>query len=237
MSEPSAYEQYALELINAQRLNPHGAADDYGVSTVTITAAQLQPLAFNLLLNDATEDHAEWLLQTNRFSHTGRGNSTTEDRMEAAGYELTGDSAAEANLAMVRSNGTINPLSALEQSLEALFENATTRDRMLDPQYREIGLGFELGRYRQYNASMLNENFAVSGNDKFITGVIYNDTDGNDQFSYNEGVGGDCQHPAPGWFAGRLCKLCDRWLHRLDHSVRPDRCRVFAQRHNRCRNH
>ena len=110
--------------------------------------------------------------------------------MAAAGYEFTGDYASEENLALVRSSSTINALSALESSLEALFLNATTRARMLDPQYREVGLGFELGRYRQYNASVLTENFAVSGDDKFITGVIYNDSDGNDQFSYDEGVGG-----------------------------------------------
>ena len=77
MSEPSAYEQYALELINAQRLNPHGAADAYGASTITITAAQLQPLAFNLLLNDAAEEQSEWILQTNRLSHIGRDDSNT----------------------------------------------------------------------------------------------------------------------------------------------------------------
>ena len=189
MSEPSAYEQYALELINAQRLNPQGAAETYGASG-TITATQLQPFAFNLLLNDAAEDHSEWILNTNRFSHTGQGGSSPEDRMEDAGYQFTGDFASEANLAMSRTTGFLNPLSALENNLEALFLNATTRARMLDPQYREIGLGYELGRYRQYNAAVLNENFAVSGDDKFITGVVYTDTNADDQFSYDEGVGG-----------------------------------------------
>ena len=108
MSEPSAYEQYALELINAQRLNPQGAADAYGASSGTITAAQLQPLAFNLLLNDAVEDHSQWILQTNRFSHTGQGGSTPEDRMIAAGYQFTGDSASEENLAMSLTTGFLN---------------------------------------------------------------------------------------------------------------------------------
>ncbi len=190
MSEPSAYEQYALELINAQRLNPHGAADAYGASTATITAAQLQPLAFNLLLNDATEDHSAWLLQTNKFSHIGKGKSTTEERMEAAGYEFTGDYASDANIALYRVSGTVNPLSALETIREALFLNPTTRARMLDPQYREIGIGLELGKHTQYNAALLSENFAVSGDAKFITGVVYSDDDANGQFSYDEGVGG-----------------------------------------------
>ncbi len=188
MSEPSAYEQYALELINAQRLNPQGAADAYGAGT--ISAAQLQPLAFNLLLNDAAEDHSLWLLKTNKFSHTGDKKSTAEERMEDAGYQFTGDSASEENLALSRTSGVLNPLSALENNLEELFLNATTRARMLDPQYREIGLGYELGRYKKDNAALLNENFAVSGDNKFITGVIYTDTDADDQFSYNEGIGG-----------------------------------------------
>jgi uncharacterized protein YkwD len=189
MSEPSAYEQYALELINAQRLNPQGAAETYGASG-TITAAQLQPFAFNLLLNDAAEDHSLWLLKTNKFSHTGDKKSTAEERMEDAGYQFTGDSASEENLALSLASGVLNPLSALENNLEALFLNATSRAIMLDPQYREIGLGYELGKYKKDNAALLNENFAVSGDNKFITGVIYTDTDADDQFSYDEGVGG-----------------------------------------------
>ncbi|MEO1161138.1 MAG: CAP domain-containing protein, partial [Pseudomonadota bacterium] len=153
MSEPSAYEQYALELINAHRLNPQSAIDAYGNPSGTFSATQLQPLAFNLLLNDAAEDHSEWILRTNRFSHTGQGNSSPEDRMEDAGYQFTGDSASEENLALSRTTGFLNALSALENSIEALFLNATTRARTFDPQFREIGLGFELGRYRQYNAA------------------------------------------------------------------------------------
>ncbi|MGI9511329.1 MAG: Ig-like domain-containing protein, partial [Anderseniella sp.] len=70
MSEPSAYEQYALELINAQRLDPQSAANLYGLAlnsglpAGTISAAQLQPLVFDPALGQVAKDYSQWLLTT-----------------------------------------------------------------------------------------------------------------------------------------------------------------------------
>jgi hypothetical protein len=58
MSQLNAHEQYLLELINADRMQV-GA----------------QPLASNTFLDQAAEDHSQWMINTDIFSHTGAGGS------------------------------------------------------------------------------------------------------------------------------------------------------------------
>ena len=73
MSQASAHEQLMLELINADRAR-NGA----------------QPLAFDDNLNTAAENHSQWMIDTEIFSHTGINGSSAGDRMKAAGYVFSG---------------------------------------------------------------------------------------------------------------------------------------------------
>ena len=59
MSQANVYEQYMLELINADR-----------------ASAGAQPLAFDGDLNESAEGHSAWMSATDTFSHTGSGGST-----------------------------------------------------------------------------------------------------------------------------------------------------------------
>ena len=92
----SATEQYMLELVNRARLDPQAEADRYGLNdlsrglSTTITAEAKQVLAPNDFLRQSSEDHSEWMLDNNVFSHTGAGGSSASQRMQAAGYTLTG---------------------------------------------------------------------------------------------------------------------------------------------------
>ncbi len=72
--QPSAYEQYMLELINRARSNPNAEAALYsltdlnqGLSPGTITSDPKQPLAFNLFLIDSAREHSQWMGDTNTF--------------------------------------------------------------------------------------------------------------------------------------------------------------------------
>src|SRR4030095_5685138 len=85
----NAYEQYMLELVNRARLDPAAEAALYGVNLGTISATSKQPLAANDLLLVAAENHSQWMLDTDTFSHTGAGGSDPGDRMAAAGYTFT----------------------------------------------------------------------------------------------------------------------------------------------------
>ncbi|MDF3043687.1 MAG: hypothetical protein K0Q71_6393 [Thermomicrobiales bacterium] len=76
MAEPTAYEQYFLELVNRARLDPRAEAARFGVGLDdglaggTISTAAKQPLAFNPLLIDAARGHSAWMVATDTFSHT-----------------------------------------------------------------------------------------------------------------------------------------------------------------------
>src|ERR1044072_2865773 len=84
MPQPTANEQYLLELINRDRAKV-GA----------------QPLAFDSDLNEAADAHTQWMLATDQFSHTGSGGSSPTQRIKDAGYSLSGSWSTGENIAWV----------------------------------------------------------------------------------------------------------------------------------------
>ena len=82
MSQATAFEQYLLELINAERAKV-GA----------------QPLAFNDNINTAAELHSQWMINTDTFSHTGAGGSSFTTRMANAGFKFVAPWSAGENIA------------------------------------------------------------------------------------------------------------------------------------------
>jgi len=200
MAEATAREQLLLELINRARLDPAGEAARYGIdlnqglAAGTITAAPKQVLAFNPLLNEAADQHSQWMLDTDTFSHTGAGGSTPGDRMTAAGYAFTGSWTWGENIAWSGSTGGINGDAAVADHHKNLFLSPGHRTNILGTSFREVGLGSLTGSFTSggttYNALMTTEDFAKSGSKVFVTGVTYTDTDNNDFYSIGEGAGG-----------------------------------------------
>ena len=90
--EPTSFEQYMLELINAARANPGAEAArlgielNQGLDPGTIADTPKPPLAFNPLLIRAARRHSDWMLATGIFDHTGAGNSSPTDRALNEGY-------------------------------------------------------------------------------------------------------------------------------------------------------
>src|SRR4051812_46327066 len=82
MAQPSVYEQFMLELVNAERAK-----------------AGLQPLAFDSSLLASSENHSRWMISADQFSHTGSGGSTPTERMQAAGFQFTGSWSSAENIA------------------------------------------------------------------------------------------------------------------------------------------
>src|SRR5689334_2823807 len=130
MSYASAYEQYMLELINAERAKV-GA----------------QPLAFNTYLNDASEDHTAWMLSSGNFSHTGAGGTSPGTRMQQAGYNFTGSWGWGENIAwrsLGAPAGYADDVYALHVSL---MNSSGHRANILNASYKEAGIGFEVGQF------------------------------------------------------------------------------------------
>ncbi|MDJ0515073.1 MAG: CAP domain-containing protein [Trichodesmium sp. MO_231.B1] len=209
MTQPTAQDQYMLELVNRDRANPQVAADTYlsgdlneGLSPGTISTDTKQPLAFNLNLNTAATDHSQWLLDTNRFQHSGEGGTNSRQRMEAAGYTFDDDSDPNGeNLARRGTTGTPNLTTFVRINYENLFIDAGVSGRghrvsLMNGNFQEVGISSLQGTFtsggKTFNGVMTAQNFASSGaSGPFITGVAYTDAVNNDDFyTVGEGISG-----------------------------------------------
>jgi Ca2+-binding RTX toxin-like protein len=195
MVQPSASEQYMLELINRARFNPLGEANLFGIdlnaglAANTISSNSKQPLAFNLLLIDAARSHSQWMLDTDTFSHTGVNGTTSRQRMINAGYQFTGSWVSGENVAFKSTSATIDVTSFTTDIHQNLFLSSGHRANILKSDFREIGLGNLTGEYGGYNALMVTQDLAKSGSNVFLTGVTYNDfVLENDFYTIGEGL-------------------------------------------------
>ena len=199
--QPTAQEVYVLELVNRARFNPPAEAARYGIDLnegitgTLISADRKSPLAHNLLLIDSARTHSQWMLDQDIFSHTGANNSTPGQRMTAAGYVFTGQWANGENIAYAGTTAsTIDLTDYAARHHEGLFKSPGHRVNILSTNFRELGVGQKQGYFlnngTNFLSSMLTQNFARTGNNYFITGVIYNDLNGNEFYNVGEGISG-----------------------------------------------
>ena len=196
----TAEEQYLIELINRARLDPRGEADRYlggnldlNNSGSPLGTQSRQPLAGNDALHNASANHSLHMLDVDQFEHSGIGDGTPRTRMESAGYVLSGSWGTGENISAYSGS---NAAALIEQQHAGLFVSVGHRYNILNDSYRELGIGQEMGYFSGYSSpgnwysSLLTENFAYSGNRVFVTGAVYNDSNGNDFYSIGEGVSG-----------------------------------------------
>ncbi len=196
----TAIEQYMLELINRARLNPTAEAERFGLplnaglERGTISASAKGVLAPNANLEIAAERHSNWMLTNDTFSHTGKGGSSPGKRMLDAGYEFSGYWSWRENLAWSGTTGTLDLQTAADAHHEGLYRSEGHRANTFATDIKEVGLAQVEGSLKNdgttYNASMLTLNFAASGTDHFLTGVAFNDRDGDGFYDVGEGLGG-----------------------------------------------
>ena len=196
MANANDHEQFQLELINRARLDPQGESARLGVGLNqglaggTISGDPKQPLVFDGDLIDAARGHSRWMLDRDIFSHTGQGGSNPGDRMRAAGYDFTGNWTWGENIAYQGTTGSLPVTQFTEATYEGLFESPGHRTNLLGEAFQEVGLGVLTGDFQGYNSVMVTQNFARSGQKLFVTGVAYDDDDGDDFYSPGEGRGG-----------------------------------------------
>lgn len=193
----TAAEQYLIELINRARLDPAAEAARYGLDlnanleSGTITTAAKQVLAPNTQLEASAQAHSEWMLEEDVFSHTGDGGSDPGARMADAGYDFTGRWSWRENLAWYGKTGTVDLAAAIDRHHEGLYRSEGHRVNTFAETIKEVGAAQVEGRFTNngvtYNASMLSLNYAATGTDMFITGVVYNDDNGDAFYSIGEG--------------------------------------------------
>jgi len=171
MSQANIYEQYMLELINTERAK---------------TGAQ--PLAFDGDLNESAENHSSWMIATDTFSHTGAGGSNPGQRMTTAGYVFTGSWAWAENIAWMSTRTPAGFQDEITQLHSLLMNSAGHKANILNGTFREVGIGFEAGQYGNYEGAFVTQNFARTASNAFLTGVTFDDLDGDKRYDINEGL-------------------------------------------------
>ncbi len=142
MSQASEVELLMLELINEER-----------------TSRGLDPLSINNALNDASEDHSQWMLDTDTFSHTGDGGSTATQRIDASDYALEGSWRTAENIGWQSERGEPGIADDVRSIHERLMNSDGHRANILNPDLRDIGIGIETGDFSGYDAVMVTQNF------------------------------------------------------------------------------
>jgi len=101
----------------------------------------LAPLALDGRLGAAASAYARDLVAGSYFSHTGRDGSDVLDRVKGAGY-LQGASGWRIGENLAWGTGALATPGAI---MQAWMNSAGHRDNILNPAYREIGVGIALG--------------------------------------------------------------------------------------------
>ncbi len=154
---PNAQELRLLELINAARKAPLDKAASLDMDTEKILrdlpelneilTQGMKPLVFNPQLYAAAKAHNKDMLTKNYYSHTSPDGRNNKDRISEIGYRavISGES-----LGLV---GFVNYMAA-DEAVRIIFENmfreelnpARTENRnILNPDFRDIGIGFSSG--------------------------------------------------------------------------------------------
>lgn len=190
----TAAEQYGIELLNRARLDPLAEVARYGLTLNqntagwgTITATAKQVLAPNDVLDLSATRHAQWMIDTDTFSHTGINNSDPGQRMTLAGYNFSGGWSWGENLALASLTGGLTTESVIAFHHKTLMESAGHRVNIMRDSYREIGYSQALGSYQGYNTSITTENFAHRSAVVYVTGVAYTDSNHDNFYSIGEG--------------------------------------------------
>jgi len=141
------YERYMLTLINQERAKV-GAA----------------PLKLEQNLNVAAEEHSEWMLRRDIFSHTGASGSSPTQRMTKAGFELSGSWRTAENIAVQSERGSSGIRDDTADLHTSLMNSPGHRANILNPDLKYIGIGIELGDFRfdtrEYESVIVTQNFA-----------------------------------------------------------------------------
>lgn len=202
--DASLLEQLSLERINRARLLPATEASMFNIAIDEGIPGQLNTtpkpaVTMNANLRGAALEHSTDMLDRDYFEHDTPEGVTPFERMQNAGYMFT---AAGENLAWRGTTGTLNVVQTVDDQHEDLFVDEGIPDRghrvtMLNAAFREVGISIVTGAFTRddgtvFTSSMMQtQDYGTDpGDPTFVLGVVYNDTNANGQYDYNEGRGG-----------------------------------------------
>ncbi len=202
--DASLLEQLSLERINRARLLPATEARMFNIAIDEgipgrLNATPKPAVTMNANLRGAALEHSTDMLARDYFAHDTPEGVTPFERMRNAGYMFT---AAGENLAWRGTTGTLDVVQTVDDQHEDLFVDEGIPDRghritMLNELFREVGISIVTGAFTRddgtvFTSSMMQtQDFGTDpGDPTFVLGVVYNDTNANGQYDYNEGRSG-----------------------------------------------
>lgn len=168
-----AYEQYLLELTNDRRLE-----------------AGAPPLAWSGEIAAVSGVYVRRISETGRFSHTDESGATPSMRLRKAGFTFRGQWAVGENLAWKAASAPEGTTYDVRKLDRALAESPSHLRNMLDPRFRQGGVGLVRAAFQDQTAVIAAMNFVLSGDQVFLTGVAYDDRNRNGRFDPGEQKGG-----------------------------------------------
>ncbi len=185
--QPTAQEQLLLVQLNAIRADPAGYGRSIGLDLSNV--APSQPLAFNTELEAAARAHSQDMNNQDYFGHNTPQGEDPGQRMSAAGFSWGGwgesiaagfPSSADALQGLIVDKGVPD----LGHRLMLLAQNS------LFQSLNQVGVGIVNGSGPYGSYYTIDAANAANDNNSFLTGVVFNDANGNGRYDVGEGLGG-----------------------------------------------
>jgi uncharacterized protein YkwD len=188
-SPPTAVEQLFLEQLNDARANPAAYGANIGLDLSAV--APSQPLAFQPELIQAARLHSQDMNDRGYFAHNTPEGTDPGQRITAAGFSWTGWGESIAG-----GNSFPGPSEALRGLIidtgvpdlghrrHLLAIDAVFKDQ------NQVGIGVVQSGTGPLTNYYTIDTASTRSNSPFITGVVYNDTNGNGKYDIGEGLGG-----------------------------------------------
>ncbi|RYE57991.1 MAG: CAP domain-containing protein, partial [Hyphomicrobiales bacterium] len=211
---PSAQEQLYLELLNDTRLNPMLNASRYLSSYTPLTAkdAQIQnaidyfavvgadlqaayqalmpvaPLAWNSSLAAAAQKHNAALIAADEQSHQVAGELSLGDRLKAEGYNFTRAGENVYSYAQSVIHGHAGFMIDWGEGPSGMQSPAGHRNNIMSANLTEVGIAVtaETNAATKVGPWVVTQDLGGRTGKVFVTGVAYNDTNGDKFYSVGE---------------------------------------------------
>lgn len=213
---PAANEQLLIYELNRARNNPPRYAAENGLGSLLDSVAASPPLAVNARLVQSSGFHAEEMAAFDYFGHQSQVTGDWPNQMALdAGYTHPFSPTTNSIESLAAGYGDVLV------ALRALIQDAGTvppghRYHLLATgpsasfwlSHREIGTGYAFDAASTYQRYYAIHTAYVNTSDRFLTGVVYNDSNGNGRYDLGEGLSGVTvsiggtsvlSNPAGGW--------------------------------------
>lgn len=211
MATPTAFEQLTLELINQARLNPHGEFDRWVTNApadvqnaltffnVNETVLKQQfdalqavaPVAWNLNLGDSAQTHTDLMAAFDQQSHFLPNEPDIGQRMINAGY-TNGTQFWENVFAFAKNAEHAHAGFIIDwgNAPNGIQNPTGHRNTIMNGSLTEVGVGHTTDT-GAVGPNLVTHHFATrSDYTSQISGVVFNDADGDRFYDIGEGVGG-----------------------------------------------